>query len=110
MDPSPPLEDLLAVCVAHADYAAARGRAVRVWLPGSPASVATGVLREVGARQCAGGFESFALEFAVRDAAAAQGLYAVDIEGLPSHALLLVPFGRADGTSAYHASFNRRLD
>lgn len=110
MDPCPPLDDLLAARVAHADYAAARGRSVRVWLPGDPASMATGVLREVGARHAAAGFESFSLEFAVRDAVAAQGLYAVDIEGLPPHALLLVPCGRADGTSTYHASFNRRLD
>lgn len=102
------LDRLLRERIAHADYAGARGRPVRVQPLGAPGAPAVGELRAVGDRQGpVAGYESFWLAFAIHDDAPVQALYRVEIEGLPAHALLLVPSARRDGVTEYHASFNR---
>lgn len=102
------LDCLLRQRIDHADYVAACGRPVRIVPLDAVGLPAAGELRAVGdAASSAAGFESFWLAFEIVDVAPAQGLYRVEIDGLPAHALLLVPSARRDGATEYHASFNR---
>lgn len=102
------LDVLLRLRIAHADYAGARGRSVRIVPLDAPGAAAAGALRAVGeAASPASGYESFWLGFEIADSAPMQGLYRVEIEGLPAHALLLVPSARRGGVTEYHATFNR---
>lgn len=102
------LDALLQVRVPYADYVAARGRSARIEILDASDVHGLGTLREVGSAGPVGpGLECFWLGFAIVDAAPAQGLYRIEIEGLPVHALLLVPSARQGGTTEYHASINR---
>jgi hypothetical protein len=108
MESSADLDQLSGVRVPYADYLAARGRTVQVTALDAGGGVHPGELREVGGLLRPGpGFEAFWLQFAIRDAVPAQGLYRIEIDGLPPHALLLVPSARRGDVTDYHASFNR---
>lgn len=109
MDAATDIDALLGVNVPHADYLAAVGRGARIARLDAAGAGGGGTLREVGAAaRGVAGFESFWLCFAIDDPVPAQALYRVEIEGLPPHALLLVPSARHGATTEYHASFNRQ--
>lgn len=109
MDLPEHLDQLLGVRIAHADYVKARGRAVGISVLDAAGGIAfAGELHDVGPlERPAPGYEAFWLALAVRDRAPAQALYRVTIDGLPAHALLLVPSARHDEVTEYHASINR---
>ncbi len=105
------LDTLLLPQIPHADYLARRGHRCRI-VPLLPvASLPFGArVATVGARELQGGFEQFQVGFTMPEAEPVQGMYRIIIDGLPEHALLLVPYVEADGSVMFDATFSRRIE
>jgi hypothetical protein len=97
--------------ISHAEYLARRGHRCRI-VPLLPvASLPFGArVATVGARELQYGFEQFQVGFTMPEAEPVQGMYRIILDGLPEHALLLVPYVEADGSVMFDATFSRQVE